>query len=155
MHTAFHSMYQLMLDPNYYFKMLFDPPSALFKRKYQLYVHYVHLKHCIQHVYSDLSIFFIGCVTLKYLNLEDVLYIHKLNNDHFTVGLHFVLSRKCGRYFNDSQAEHNCEVIVSSSGQLFSICVNWDRLRRRDRILMQKANFSILSLLGSFLTKLY
>ncbi len=90
---AFHSKYQLMLDPNYYFKMLFNPPSALFKRKYQLYVHYVHLKHCIQHVYIDLSIFFIGCVTLKYLNSEDVLYIHKLNNDHFTVGLKKIIQK--------------------------------------------------------------
>lgn len=79
-------------------------------------------------------------------------YSHSLNNDPFTVGLNF-LSRKCGRYFNDSQAVHNCEVIVSSSGQLFSICVNWDRLRCRDRILMQKAHFSILTLLGSFLTQ--
>lgn len=42
---------------------------------------------------------------------------------------------------------------MSSSGQLFSICVNWDRLRCGDRILMQKAHFSILTLLGSFLTQ--
>lgn len=60
----------------------FSTPQVLsLKQKYQLYVHYVHLNSFIQHVYSDISILF------KYL--EDVLYIHKLNNDPFTVGLHF------------------------------------------------------------------
>ncbi len=68
----------------------FSTPRVLsLNQKYQLYVNYVHLNCFIQHVYSEAFYFCIGCVPLKYLNLEDVLYIHKLNNDPFIVGLHF------------------------------------------------------------------
>ncbi len=72
----------------------FSTPRVLsLNQKYQLYVNYVHLNCFIQHVYSEAFYFFIGCVPLKHLNLEDVLYIHKLNNDPFIVGLDFLIQK--------------------------------------------------------------